>query len=273
MALTFVPLARRAQENRPFDQYFGRLAGVRGFNDRAAPLLPNGNLPFYQPLASLGVCMCMYVCVVHTFWGCESSGVCAVVVVYPLSDFCFWKHTASVVCANRCRGERHVVPRLGVLRRGPAVCQRHSGYTRTFRSLFCARRMRLVGASSPNGNRCCGGQWRVGDAPCPAIPDAPHCTLNAACSTAHQLCQSAGGSGSAARCCGGQWLAGDAPCAVPYMLPWHVDTHATSGTCMDAPDMGFGVDVAMWNQGRMDAWCTARAPGNGEWAVLAVLRA
>ena len=38
------------QENRPFDHYYGTLKGVRGFNDRAAPLLPNGNSVFYQPV-------------------------------------------------------------------------------------------------------------------------------------------------------------------------------------------------------------------------------
>eukprot|EP00656_Telonema_subtile_P004451 TRINITY_DN12026_c0_g1_i8.p1 TRINITY_DN12026_c0_g1~~TRINITY_DN12026_c0_g1_i8.p1 ORF type:complete len:374 (+),score=99.50 TRINITY_DN12026_c0_g1_i8:157-1278(+) len=38
------------QENRPFDHYYGTLNGVRGFNDRAAPELPNGRSPFYQPL-------------------------------------------------------------------------------------------------------------------------------------------------------------------------------------------------------------------------------
>ena len=38
------------QENRPFDHYYGTLHGVRGFNDRAAPTLPNGRSVFYQPV-------------------------------------------------------------------------------------------------------------------------------------------------------------------------------------------------------------------------------
>eukprot|EP01083_Nonionella_stella_P090175 251955_1 len=43
------------QENRPFDHYFGTLQGVRGFNDRAAPLLAaNGLSPFYQPYDTNG---------------------------------------------------------------------------------------------------------------------------------------------------------------------------------------------------------------------------
>jgi len=37
------------QENRSFDHYFGTLSGVRGFDDRHAPLLPNGQPVFYQP--------------------------------------------------------------------------------------------------------------------------------------------------------------------------------------------------------------------------------
>ncbi len=37
------------QENRSFDHYFGSLHGVRGFDDRAALTLSNGNNVFYQP--------------------------------------------------------------------------------------------------------------------------------------------------------------------------------------------------------------------------------
>ena len=36
-------------ENRAFDHYYGTLRGVRGFNDRAAPPLPNGRPVWYQP--------------------------------------------------------------------------------------------------------------------------------------------------------------------------------------------------------------------------------
>ncbi len=37
------------QENRSFDHYFGTLAGVRGFSDPNALILPNGKSVFYQP--------------------------------------------------------------------------------------------------------------------------------------------------------------------------------------------------------------------------------
>lgn len=40
------------QENRPFDHYFGTLSGVRGFNDKAPPLLRNGKSVFHQPITS-----------------------------------------------------------------------------------------------------------------------------------------------------------------------------------------------------------------------------
>lgn len=40
------------QENRAFDHYYGTLRGVRGFNDHAAPLLPSGKSPFYQPTST-----------------------------------------------------------------------------------------------------------------------------------------------------------------------------------------------------------------------------
>ena len=37
------------QENRSFDHYFGTMAGVRGFNDPDAVILPNGLSVFHQP--------------------------------------------------------------------------------------------------------------------------------------------------------------------------------------------------------------------------------
>ncbi len=37
------------QENRSFDHYFGTMAGVRGFDDANALLLPNGKSVFHQP--------------------------------------------------------------------------------------------------------------------------------------------------------------------------------------------------------------------------------
>jgi len=38
------------QENRTLDEYYGTLKGVRSYNDKAHPTLPNGNNIFYQPI-------------------------------------------------------------------------------------------------------------------------------------------------------------------------------------------------------------------------------
>jgi phospholipase C len=43
------------QENRPFDQYFGKLKGVRGFSDPRAVKLPNGNPVWAQPSGTTSV--------------------------------------------------------------------------------------------------------------------------------------------------------------------------------------------------------------------------
>ena len=43
------------QENRSFDQYFGSLKGVRGFNDPRAVTLPNGNPVWAQPTGTTSV--------------------------------------------------------------------------------------------------------------------------------------------------------------------------------------------------------------------------
>lgn len=48
-----------------------------------------------------------------------------------------------------------------------------------------------------------------------------------------------------------------------YMLPFQLDMNTTSAMCMDAPQMGYAVDVAMWNNGLFDSWNTARNPGTG----------
>ena len=38
------------QENRAFDHYFGKLQGVRGFNDRFTTPMRSGHNSFYQPV-------------------------------------------------------------------------------------------------------------------------------------------------------------------------------------------------------------------------------
>lgn len=48
-----------------------------------------------------------------------------------------------------------------------------------------------------------------------------------------------------------------------YMLPFHVSMTNTSAVCMNAPEMNYFCDIAMFNGGRYDAWNTARAAGMG----------
>ena len=47
-----------------------------------------------------------------------------------------------------------------------------------------------------------------------------------------------------------------------YMLPFRVDANQTNCMCMPAPEMYYPTDIKIYNRGRMDAWNTARDPGN-----------
>lgn len=48
-----------------------------------------------------------------------------------------------------------------------------------------------------------------------------------------------------------------------YILPFHLDTATTSATCSGTARMDYPTDIAMWNEGRYDAWNSARPPGLG----------
>ncbi|GAA0679719.1 phospholipase C, phosphocholine-specific [Kitasatospora atroaurantiaca] len=48
-----------------------------------------------------------------------------------------------------------------------------------------------------------------------------------------------------------------------YILPFHMDTATTSAICANAPAMSYPVDTAIWNNGKYNAWNTARTPGLG----------
>jgi phospholipase C len=51
--------------------------------------------------------------------------------------------------------------------------------------------------------------------------------------------------------------------AEEYQLPYNLDFKNSKATCMAAPQMGFGSDIGIWNNGHMDAWNTARDGGFG----------
>eukprot|EP01013_Petalomonas_cantuscygni_P038271 TRINITY_DN69344_c0_g1_i1.p1 TRINITY_DN69344_c0_g1~~TRINITY_DN69344_c0_g1_i1.p1 ORF type:complete len:721 (+),score=46.30 TRINITY_DN69344_c0_g1_i1:105-2267(+) len=48
-----------------------------------------------------------------------------------------------------------------------------------------------------------------------------------------------------------------------YQLPFHAEFTSSDAQCLDAPEMDFPCDMKMWNEGKMDAWNTARDPGYG----------
>ncbi len=115
---------------------------------------------------------------------------------------------------------------------------------------------------------CCGTLWIPvdnGTVPCPPMPPATSCdgaTTGQECTIQNQTCPvgTPGASPTGNRCCGGWWVLGEnTPCPQPapvgeYMLPFHVNFSATSGECMNAPEMDFATDVGMWNNGSMDGW-------------------
>jgi len=47
------------------------------------------------------------------------------------------------------------------------------------------------------------------------------------------------------------------------MLPFLLKFEDTASTCIDEPMMAYESDINIWNNGRMDAWNTARDPGFG----------
>jgi phospholipase C len=143
------------QENRAFDHYFGKMKGVRGFNDRSAPLLPNMKSQFYQPLPAPTAKVKQ--CTGKTCTNMEQGKKCLPGV--PGSDnktwtCCFLKwEEGNVTCpptpppATSCEG----ATTLQECRVENQTCMPGT-----------------VGAG-PHGNRCCGGWWNDDEAtPCPS---------------------------------------------------------------------------------------------------------
>ncbi|GIG56888.1 non-hemolytic phospholipase C [Longispora fulva] len=48
-----------------------------------------------------------------------------------------------------------------------------------------------------------------------------------------------------------------------YILPFRMNTGTTSAICANAPAMNYSTDIAIYNNGKYDAWNTARTPGLG----------
>eukprot|EP00750_Incisomonas_marina_P023839 INCI5061.1.p1 GENE.INCI5061.1~~INCI5061.1.p1 ORF type:complete len:955 (+),score=131.17 INCI5061.1:258-2867(+) len=236
------------------------MRGVRGFNDRAAPpLAVNGETPFYQPTVNTG----------------------------PNATSCH-----GTTCAASQQGQRCWPGTPGAENRNWTCCFGDwvSDITQCPTSPPDAEN--CLGTACPaakQGQRCtpdtpgahgfdwtcCFSEWLPNTTSCPSFPPPATSCDGAAtqqeCSVENQTCPAGTpGAGTAGnRCCGGWWNSAEAnqcpsgPSTADYMLPFHVNLSATSGECMAAPQMDYPTDHAMWNNGRMDSWNTARDPGYG----------
>ncbi|SMG59726.1 phosphocholine-specific phospholipase C [Paraburkholderia susongensis] len=72
------------QENRSFDHYFGKLRGVRGFNDRMAIRLPNGDPVWKQPAGT------HYILPFHTSTATTSATCAKAPSMSYLTDIAMW---------------------------------------------------------------------------------------------------------------------------------------------------------------------------------------
>ena len=72
------------QENRSFDHYFGKLRGVRGFNDRMAIRLPNGDPVWKQPTST------SYILPFHTSTATTSATCAKAPSMSYLTDIAMW---------------------------------------------------------------------------------------------------------------------------------------------------------------------------------------
>eukprot|EP00729_Bicosta_minor_P010395 gene10395-7087_t len=206
------------QENRAFDHYYGKMKGVRGFNDRSAPPLPTGNTPFYQPIAApqnstggnTNIPDTCEVCVgLDKVW-CYQDDVC-----YDHGDAV---DTMPFSCKATATAKLAVKPNA-------------------------SSKYQTSTTATPDGDCCRNGSWVPGICSSAAATDVSMRQVR------RQAQAKAPGPNSST--------------VDRYMLPFHVNLSATSGECMGAPAMSFPTDVKMRNEGRMDAWNTARNPGYG----------
>eukprot|EP00037_Helgoeca_nana_P022910 m.236138 g.236138 ORF g.236138 m.236138 type:complete len:869 (-) comp26171_c0_seq1:163-2769(-) len=217
------------QENRAFDHYYGTMKGVRGFNDRTAPNLPTSGLnPFYQPTSASG-----------SPTGGNGIPTCSMCVKL---DY-VWCYEDDV-CYNH--GDPDDTKPFSCT--GNSKCAASDCDCKSCDDTACKQKV-------TNAVSCHGWTCEVDGQYCP--PNRPGATLpNGDC------------------CRNGTWVGGtcDGPPPTPgpptvppaaYMLPYHINMSRTSAECMGAPAMNYPTDIAMWNEGRMDRWNTARAPGYG----------
>ena len=132
-------------ENRAFDHYFGKLKGVRGFNDRSAPLLPNMKSQFYQPHKPDAIKQCTGL----TCTNMDQGKKC--LPGLPGSNNKTW-----TCCYLRWEEGNLTCPPT------PPPASSCEGATTlqecSIQNQTCPSGTKGAG---PNGNRCCGGWWMI----------------------------------------------------------------------------------------------------------------
>jgi phospholipase C len=145
------------QENRAFDHYFGKMKGVRGYNDRSAPLLPNMKSQFYQPLPNGKQKITQ--CKGNTCTNMQQGKICSPGLPGAENKTCCylkWEQ-GNLTCPS--------TPPPAKACEGATTLQEC-----TIQNQICSAGTKGAG---PNGNRCCGGWWNDdADKKCP--PPPPH---------------------------------------------------------------------------------------------------
>ena len=146
------------QENRAFDHYFGKMKGVRGFNDRSAPLLPNKKPQFHQSLPDPNRKITQ--CTGSTCTNMDQGKKCYPGM--PGSENKTW-----TCCYTKWVEGEHVTcpttPPLATSCEGAKTLQECS-----IENQICKQGTKGAG---PNGNRCCGGWWNNNaNTTCPPAP-------------------------------------------------------------------------------------------------------
>jgi phospholipase C len=228
------------QENRPFDHYYGTLKGVRGFNDAAAPLLPNGDPVWRQPINQRPkTCKA---CVSWTGVWCYHDDTCykhgdkddQKAFSCPGSDRCASDHGCSCSSCDQTQCQPKIPYAIS--------CQHHEGGPPSpcpIEGQYCPPQNVINhDGQQPDGDCCIKGAWTPGVCPASILEQGPPRNESVAAAAA-------------------------AAAAPSYMLPFPLDFKSTSASCMSSPGMSYPQDIAMRNEGQFDGWASARDPGMG----------
>ena len=211
------------QENRAYDHYYGSLKGVRGFNDRAAPVLPSGRSPFYQPVAAPKE---------HSeLCGCYSSAIAEKGKDHP---------SAASTCT---------------IDFSPAGADMKE----ILMDSSCSKLAQLLSGANPpqtiaHGELCSTMMDAMYGEEIEGLKVSSMLTQKPACPPLLKLTADPSESPAEER----RRVADD-----HYMLPFPLSFNKTAATCMPAPEMAYESNIHILNGGKVDAWNTARTPGFG----------